>query len=297
MINKSFLKAWLIAARIKTLPAAISPVFVGTALAYRDNYYNKYTFISIIIASILIQIGTNLSNDLSDFLKGTDTDERLGPQRVAQSGLLSTKQLKKGIVIIFSLSIIIGIYLVLIGGYPIVIIGLTSIACGILYTAGPYPLGYNGLGDLFVFIFFGLVAVLGSYYLQTGTVSFESFICGAAIGSLSTAILVVNNLRDSNTDIKTGKKTLAVRLGPRFVRVMFILLALTTYVLSFYLTYFLFILNQNVFLVLTIITFPIFINITFDIYKISGKKFNVLLGNVAGFIMLYSILFTISILA
>ena len=223
---------WIIASRIKTLPAAVCPVFVGTALAFNQKeQINFLIFFSILLASILIQLGTNFSNDLSDFIKGTDTDDRLGPRRAAQSGLLSVDHLKAGVLVTFFLSILIGFYLVSIGGYVIVLIGLSSIISGILYTEGPYPLGYNGLGDLFVFIFFGIIAVMGTFYLHTLNISFDSFICGCIVGSISTAIIVVNNIRDAKTDIKTGKKTLAVKFGILFSKIEYSILVTLPFIL------------------------------------------------------------------
>ena len=283
---------WIIAFRIKTLPAAISPVLVGTALAFKmSNNFNLVTFLSILSASILIQIGTNLSNDLSDFLKGADTKDRLGPIRVAQSGLLTTDKLKLGIIISFSLAILFGFYLVTIGGYIIILIGLLSIISGILYTSGPYPLGYNGLGDIFVFIFFGIIAVMGTYYLQTLTINVESLICGIIMGSLSTAILVVNNIRDVITDADSGKNTLAVKLGLTFSKIEFLIMVFLPYILSLYL----YLLINDMGIFLSFFTLPISFNLIYQIFNKVGDQLNGVLVKTARLLFIYSLLLTIGL--
>ena len=162
---------WILAARPKTLPAAFSPVILGVALSYHDGIFHSFIFLMTILAAVLIQIGANFANDVYDFQKGTDRDDRLGPIRATQSGLITPEKMKKAMWLIFALAICVGFYLAWIGGWPIVIIGLSSIVAGIAYTGGPYPLGYHGWGDMFVFIFFGLIAVPGTYYLQAGTVT------------------------------------------------------------------------------------------------------------------------------
>jgi 1,4-dihydroxy-2-naphthoate octaprenyltransferase len=209
------LQIWLLAARPKTLPAAAVPVIVGTAVAVSDGLFRAGPALAALVAALLLQIGTNLANDLFDFKKGADTAARLGPLRVTQAGLLSPQQVLAGMWVTFALAALIGLYLVTVAGWPIVVIGLLSILAGIAYTGGPFPLGYHGLGDLFVFIFFGLVAVGGTYYVQAGTIRAMAWWASIPIGLLATAILVVNNLRDIETDRAAGKQTLAVRLGGR----------------------------------------------------------------------------------
>lgn len=212
----SKLKIWALSARPKTLLAALGPVTIGAAMALADGGIHFTTLILTFAAAILIQIGTNFANDYYDFIKGTDTSERTGPTRATQAGLVSPSQMKKAFITTFALAIILGAFLVLRGGLPIVIIGIASVICGILYTAGPFPLGYTGLADLFVLIFFGPVAVGGTYYLQTLDINSNVLIAGLAPGLLATAILTVNNLRDISTDKSAGKKTLAVRFGYNF---------------------------------------------------------------------------------
>ena len=211
-------KVWLMAARPRTLPASAAPVLVGTAAAIGDGRFRLLPALAALLGSALIQIGTNLANDVFDGLRGTDGPDRVGPLRVTAAGLLAPRQVMAGMVLIFALAVAVGVYLVWVGGWPIVWIGTLGILSGILYTGGPWPLGYHGLGDLFVFIFFGPVAVGGTYYVQAGTVNLRVLAAGAAVGALATAILVVNNLRDRVTDARVGKRTLAVRFGQQMTR-------------------------------------------------------------------------------
>lgn len=204
--------------RIKTLPAALAPVFLGTAMAFGDGLGHWPSALVALFGALTIQIGTNLANDYFDFKKGADTSERIGPTRVTQSGLVTPKEMKAAIILIFSLSALACIWLVLRAGWPIAVIGVLSILAGIFYTAGPRPLGYIGLGELFVLIFFGPVAVGGTYYVQSFEMNLAVFLVGIAAGLFSAAILVVNNLRDINTDRNSGKLTLAVRFGKAFAQ-------------------------------------------------------------------------------
>jgi 1,4-dihydroxy-2-naphthoate octaprenyltransferase len=204
-------RAWMLAIRVPTLSAAVVPVLVGSAIAARDNRFSSLIFIVVMCAALLIQIGTNLTNDLFDFQKGADTGTRLGPVRVVQAGLLSQREVAAGSALSFGLAILLGLYLAAVGGWPIVAIGLAAVASGIAYTGGPWPLGYHGLGDVFVFVFFGVVAVVGTFYLQSGNVTGAALIASLPVAMLVTAILVVNNLRDIDTDRLAGKRTLAVR--------------------------------------------------------------------------------------
>src|SRR6266404_3448552 len=224
-------RLWLMAARPATLPASITPVLVGTAAGVHDGAFVLLPFLSALIAAVLIQVGANLANDLFDFEKGADTSQRLGPLRVTQSGLASPRQVRLAMILSFGAAVLIGLYLITVGGWPILMIGMLCIAAGIAYTGGPWPLGYHGLGDLFVFIFFGLVAVTGSTYLQTGAFSATAFAAALPVGCTVTAILVVNNLRDIETDRQAGKRTLAVRLGALLTRAQYTLLLLLPYVL------------------------------------------------------------------
>jgi 1,4-dihydroxy-2-naphthoate octaprenyltransferase len=223
------LRIWLLAARIPTLPAAVVPVLVGSATAWAVGAFKPGPFVAALLASMLIQIGTNLANDYFDFQKGADTPGRLGPVRVTQSGLVAPATVRLATVLTFGLAALIGVYLVSVGGLPILLIGLLSIVAGVVYTGGPWPLAYHGLGDAAVFVFFGLVAVVGTAYLHTGTLLPLAVVNAVPVAALVTAILVVNNLRDIDTDRLTGKHTLAVRLGRQATRLEYLLLLMVAY--------------------------------------------------------------------
>lgn len=204
---------------------------VGTAVAINEAVFQWGPALAALVGALLIQIGTNFANDVFDYKKGADTTERLGPTRVTQAGLLAPEMVMFGMWLIFGLAVLVGLYLVWVGGWPIVVIGILSILAGIAYTGGPFPLGYNGLGDLFVFIFFGVIAVCGTYYVQAGTVSPTAIWASLPVGFLATAILVVNNLRDIDTDRVAGKKTLAVRFGARGAQIEYLLLVGLSYLI------------------------------------------------------------------
>jgi len=208
--------AWMLAARLKTLPVAVAPVAVGAALAHVGGLLQPWPALAALVGALLIQIGTNFANDVFDYEKGADDETRLGPLRAAQAGLLTPSALRRGMVTIFALAVGIGAYLVSVGGWPIIAIGVLSILSGIAYTGGPYPLGYHGLGDVFVFVFFGCVATMGTAFVAHGSVPAGAWLASFAVGALSTAVLVVNNVRDHETDVHAGKRTLVVRFGRRF---------------------------------------------------------------------------------
>ena len=204
------------AIRPKTLSASIAPVFLGTAMAIGDGVHHLPTAVICLLAALAIQIGTNLANDYYDFQKGTDTAERVGPTRVTQAGLIKSSAVKNAFIAAFALAAFLSVWLIVRGGWPILIIGILAILSGIFYTAGPRPLGYMGLGDVFVFIFFGPVAIAGTYYVQSFEMNAAVILAGVGPGLISVAILTVNNLRDIDSDAKTGKRTLAVRFGRPF---------------------------------------------------------------------------------
>ena len=228
-------EAWLMAARPHTLPAAAAPVVVGTGLAVHEGVFAALPALAAFVGAALIQIGTNFANDYYDAVKGVDTDDREGFTRVTQSGLIPPDEVKRATYATFGLAVLVGVYLVAVGGLPILVVGLASVVSGFAYAGGPFPLGSHGLGDLFVFVFFGVVAVMGTFYVQAasfvagvplgipeGTVSWTAFLTSLPVAAISTNILVVNNVRDLETDREAGKKTLAVLVGYRASRAEYV---------------------------------------------------------------------------
>jgi len=211
-------RAWLLAARVRTLPVAAAPVAVGSALAFADGQGRALPAAAALLGALLIQLGANLANDVFDFERGADTDSRVGPPRAAQLGLLSTRELKWGTAVVFAAAVAVGSYLVALAGWPIALLGVVCIAAGLAYTGGPFAFGYHGLGDPAVFLFFGVVAVCGTYYVQALTLPLQALLASFSVGAFATAVLVVNNLRDVETDERAGKRTLAVRFGPSAAR-------------------------------------------------------------------------------
>lgn len=212
---------WIEAARPRTLPAAVAPVMVGTALAWSDGCLHWRAATICLVFAVLIQIGANFANDYFDFVKGADRPDRVGPRRAVAAGLVSPETMRAAMTRVFLLAFLTGLALLPYGGWPLLIIGLASIGGGLAYTGGPYPLGYHGLGEIFVFLFFGVVAVCATYFVQVGAVSAEAMITSIGVGALATNILLVNNYRDIETDRRAGKRTLAVRLGRSFARRQF----------------------------------------------------------------------------
>ena len=229
-MNQSRWTIWLDAARPRTLPAAVAPVLVGTALAWSENALQVAAATLCLGFALLIQIGTNFANDYYDFVKGADTAARVGPRRAVAAGLVSPTVMRRAMWMVFAAALVCGLGLLAWGGPWLLVIGIASILCGIAYTGGPWPLGYHGLGDLFVFLFFGLVAVGATYFVQVGNVSTDALLAGVPIGLLAANILVVNNYRDVETDTLAGKRTLAVRFGRRAARAQHGLSLLTAFV-------------------------------------------------------------------
>ncbi len=285
---------WFMAARPATLPAAIVPVLVGTAMAIAERHLHPIVFVATLLGSLLIQIGTNFANDYFDFRKGADTAERLGPTRVTQSGIFTPYQVMVATLIAFGLATADGLYLASVGGAPIVLVGLFSIACGVAYTGGPYPLGYHGLGDLCCFVFFGLVAVDGTYYLQTGSLSISALIAAVPVGLLCTNILVVNNLRDIDTDQAAGKRTLAVRIGRAATGRQYTLALLVAYTLPLTLQI---AGSSSMFLFwLPYVTVPRAIRLAWFVEHNRGRVLNRALRDTAQLHLQYGILFAVSLL-
>jgi len=232
MNKHSALHAWLLAARPKTLTVSLTPVLVGSALAYSQTGVMLWLpALAALLGAILIQIGTNLHNDAADFARGADTPERLGPARAVASGWLQARQVETAALFCYALAMGCGVYLVWHGGWPIVVLGLSSLISGWLYTGGPRPLAYTGLGELFVWLFFGLGAVMGSFYLQTFRLGWDVFVVAAMVGMQAAAVIVVNNYRDLDSDRRIGKNTLAVRLGREGSQVEYGLLLFLPYLM------------------------------------------------------------------
>jgi 1,4-dihydroxy-2-naphthoate octaprenyltransferase len=218
--DRSFFRTWLLAIRPATLPASASGVIVGLGASRADGAaFRLDTALGCLVVALLLQIAANLANDLSDFRRGADTPDRLGPTRVAAAGLVTVRQLQAAVAVVLACSAIVGGWLALVGGPAILVLGGAAIVAALAYTGGPFPYGYRGMGEVFVFVFFGLVAVVGTAELQSGRVEWLYFAAAIPVGTLTTAVLVVNNLRDTGTDRAAGKRTLAVMLGERFARV------------------------------------------------------------------------------
>ncbi|PKO09381.1 MAG: 1,4-dihydroxy-2-naphthoate polyprenyltransferase [Chloroflexi bacterium HGW-Chloroflexi-2] len=228
--NLSKFQVWLLASRPKTLPAAVSPVIIGSAVAFAEHSFRFGPALAAFLGALLLQIGANLANDVFDYEKGADQHDRLGPMRVTQAGLLSPKDVKTGMWVTFALAAICGIYMTLVSGWFILLIGLLAILAAIAYTGGPFPYGYKGLGEIFVFIFFGFAAVCGTYYAQTNTISQLAVLSSIPVGLLIVAILVVNNVRDYESDKSANKKTLAVRFGLEWARQEFVSIVILAFV-------------------------------------------------------------------
>jgi 1,4-dihydroxy-2-naphthoate polyprenyltransferase len=220
-VSGSRVQIWVDAARPRTLPAAVAPVLVGSALAAHDGHFHAAAAALCLGFALLVQIGTNFANDYYDFQRGADTAARVGPRRAVAAGLVAPGVMKAAMAGVFAAAFVTGLGLIAWGGPWLIAIGAASILCGIAYTGGPWPLAYHGLGDLFVFIFFGLVAVGGTYFVQAGSVTMDALLAGAGVGALAANILVVNNYRDVETDAAAGKRTLVVRLGRAAARVQF----------------------------------------------------------------------------
>jgi 1,4-dihydroxy-2-naphthoate polyprenyltransferase len=222
-------RIWVMAARPKTLPLGVAPVLVGTALAGYLHIFHPLRFVAALLGSVFIQVGANLSNDYSDAHRGADTEDRLGPVRVTAGGLVPPRQVLIATYVTFGLAVVCGAYLIAVAGWQLLLIGVASIVAGVLYTGGPRPYGYEGLGEVFVFLFFGIAAVAGSYFAQVRDFSWESLVLSAPIGLIAAAVLVVNNTRDIDTDRRANKRTLAVRIGRERSRKMYATMVLIAY--------------------------------------------------------------------
>lgn len=284
--------AWRLAVRPATLPAGAAPVVVGAALAEQAGGFRAGPALAALLGALLIQVGTNFANDVFDFEKGADTSARLGPVRTAQSGLLTPGALKRGMIVAFGLATLCGVYLTMVGGPVIVAIGVASILSGIAYTGGPWPLGYHGLGDLFVMVFFGFVAVCGTCYVQLGVVPPLAWAASAAVGALSTAILVVNNVRDRQTDVVAGKRTLVVRLGRAAGTAEYALMLVLAYAAPVIM------MAQgglSPVVLLPLLTAPLGLGLLKKVAGTEGPALNPVLGQTARLLLLYSALMAVGL--
>ncbi len=288
--NISKAKLWFLASRPKTLPAAVAPVIAGTAVAYHEGVFRPLPAVFALIVALLIQIGTNFVNDYGDYKRGTDKKERAGPQRFLAHGIITPQQMKKAIIVTFATAFLFGLYLVRLGGIPALAVGVFSILAGIAYTAGPFPLAYNGLGDVFVLVFFGFVATAGTYYVQALNVSELVLLVSVPMGLLITNILVVNNYRDADEDKLANKRTLAVIFGKRFARMQYALSIALSYVVVFY-VYFRYDFSTAV--LLPLVLSPLAVKLTKEIFSLSGSALNETLAKTAMFSALFSVLFSI----
>jgi 1,4-dihydroxy-2-naphthoate octaprenyltransferase len=291
-ITKRF-RVWIQAIRPKTLPAAAAPVIVGAAAAIGDGFFGWLPALAALLGALLLQIGANLANDVFDYHRGADSEGRLGPARVTQAGLLSTTQVLRGMWIVFGLATLVGIYLTLVAGWPVILIGIAAILAAIAYTGGPFPLGYYGLGDLFVFIFFGPVAVCGTYFVMAGMVSVTTAWASIPMGLLTVAILVVNNLRDLYTDRTAGKRTLAVRFGAKVVRLEYVFCLVGAYLIPALMV----MLDIYAYWVmLTWLSLPLALRWARFIFKEEGRPLNLALAGTGQLELLFGLLFGLGLI-
>jgi 1,4-dihydroxy-2-naphthoate octaprenyltransferase len=286
------LRLWFVAARPRTLPAAIAPVLVGTALAASEDVFKPLRFVCALIGSIFIQIGTNLANDYSDARRGADTEDRLGPVRVTAGGLVPPKRVLVWTWVAFGIAVAAGSYLIAVAGWELLAVGVASIVAGILYTGGPKPYGYEGLGELFVFLFFGVVAVAGSYFVQTEDLTRAAFDLSVPVGLLSAAILVVNNVRDIETDRRAGKRTLAVRLGRERARWLFVLMIVVAYAGLIGLAF-----ELSAWVLLPLLTIPLALPLVRTVRtRADGASLNAALAGTGQLLAAFSLLLAIGVL-
>jgi 1,4-dihydroxy-2-naphthoate polyprenyltransferase len=289
----SAIQAWKIASRPKTLPAAVAPIIVGTAVAAQEGGFHAPTALVALLVALLLQVASNFANDVLDFKRGADTEHRLGPTRVTQSGLLTERQVQVATAVTLLLAMASGLYLVWRGGWPILILGVLAMISAVAYTGGPAPLAYLGLGEVFVFLFFGFAGVAGTAYVQTRELTWLALAASVPVGALVTNILVVNNLRDIATDRIAGKRTLAVRLGQSGTRWEYAVLLGTAFVIPVLLSS-----SGEIgeFWWLPLLVLPIAIPLARDVWRNEGRALNPILGRTARLALLFAVPFAGSIL-
>ncbi len=285
------MQAWLLAARPATLTAALVPVMVGAAVAFAEHGFALWPALAALFGAMAIQVGTNFANDVFDFEKGADTEDRLGPMRAVQAGLLTPGQMRQGMYVAFGLATVFGIYLTVVAGPVIILIGVASIISGIIYTAGPYPLAYVGLGDVFVMLFFGFVAVMGTTFVQTGTWPVLGALAAVPVGALSTGVLVVNNVRDREQDVRANKRTLAVRFGRRFAESEYLLLLVFSYAVPALLFY----QGQGPQILLPLLSLPLGLILFGRLRNLEGPPLNAVLAGTAKLSLVFGALLSLGL--
>jgi 1,4-dihydroxy-2-naphthoate octaprenyltransferase len=287
-------QSWILASRPRTLPAAVGPVIVGSALAIRDAAFDPIAALACLLTALLLQIASNFANDLGDFERGTDTPERVGPLRVTTAGLLSASDVKRGILVVLGLAAACGLYLIAAGGWPILAVGVLSMLAAVAYSYGPIPFGYYGLGALDTFVFFRLVAVVGTYYVQAHSAPALVWVAAVPMGALVTAILVVNNVRDADTDRAAGKRTLAVTLGRRGARIEYVVMLALAYAVPFVLWLGF---GMSAAVLLPLLTLPLAVRHARDVWTVLGPRLNKTLGGTAQLAVWFALAFALGIVA
>lgn len=291
-VQPGSVRAWILASRLPTLVAAVVPVAMGAAVAWAEGGLRLLPTLACLWGAIWIQVGTNFANDVFDFEKGTDTEERLGPTRAVQAGLVTPGQMRVGLVVAFALATLSGVYLTFVGGWPIVAIGAASLVSGVAYTGGPYPLGYHGLGDVFVMLFFGFVAVCGTVWVNLLAVPELAWWASVPPGALATGILVVNNLRDRHGDAQTGKRTLAVRFGRRGAELEYLLVLVLAYAAP---PLVVLLGLAGGWACLPLLTLPLGVRLFRDLRRFEGRPLNGVLVGTARLLVLHGVLFSLGI--
>jgi 1,4-dihydroxy-2-naphthoate octaprenyltransferase len=286
-------QAWILAARPKTLPAAAAPVIVGSAAAFAEQMFKPGPALAALAGALLLQIGANYANDVFDYQKGADSGERLGPLRLTQAGILSPREVKTGMWLSFILAAACGVYMALVSGWVIILIGLLAILAAIAYTGGPFPYGYKGLGEIFVFLFFGLAAVCGTYYAQAGSISQLALLSSLPMGFLIVAILVVNNLRDVESDRASGKHTLAVRYGPNWAKQEYIVMLILAYLVVFLMG-----ISDlaNPWVLLCWLSLPFIFPLTSTVLNQSGRILNKTLAGTGQLTLMFALLYALGLI-
>ncbi|NTU93248.1 MAG: 1,4-dihydroxy-2-naphthoate polyprenyltransferase [Chlorobiaceae bacterium] len=284
----SALQAWMLAIRPRTLPAGAIPVVLASALAAADQSFSPVPALVALVCALGIQVATNFINEIYDFRKGADTSERLGPTRTVAAGIISEKTMIRVSAVLLISVFLLGLSLVWIGGWPILLIGLLSMLFAWAYTGGPFPIAYSGLGDVFVFIFFGLVAVGGAYYVQALALPMPVLVAAAAPGAFSVNILLVNNIRDIDTDRRVGKMTLPARIGAARARMLYVLLAVVAYAVPFFMVH----AGYSVWCLLSLLSLPLAVGMVRKLYRSEGRELNMVLAGTGKVLTLHGLLFS-----